>query len=246
MEFFCVRMKPHHTRGEAKKEEDIKKKEISILRVAQIEARRSGDLARNRKLGKQSHRKSRARAMSAQSHTSASPADVVPSDEEPQCSCVCCRTRARARTQVQHARTPTPTPTQTGSPSRPLGGDDILHGLDSQVDSQAQQNLQHSTAPVSQIYVHPYSTQHHRFPVVDHSITCHGRRPDSHPVYYVAIVPDAANLEDIEAALVGRPGLVVMTRLSGSEELVPIHTYLTTRGLFEASMQLEIWDRDNV
>ncbi|KAJ8122247.1 hypothetical protein O1611_g9886 [Lasiodiplodia mahajangana] len=241
MEFFCVRTKPRHAKGRynkwesSKEEETRKKKQTSIARIVQVEARLREDIAKNKKPGKQSHRRSKAREMSTQSYTNSPRVDVGAPDEEPQCPCVCCRARARAQ-QQQHARTP------THNTSRPLGGDDTLPSL----DGQAQQNLQHSAVPSSQIYVHPYSTEHHRFPVVDHSITCHGRHPGPHPTCYMAIVPDGANFGDIEAALASRPGLTVMARILENGELAPIRTFVTIRNLRMASLQLEIWDSGNL
>ncbi|KAI0513135.1 hypothetical protein F5B22DRAFT_273709 [Xylaria bambusicola] len=95
---------------------------------------------------------------------------------------------------------------------------------------------------VSQVYVHPYSTHHYRFPVVDHSTTCHGHRLTPCPVYYTALVPEVAAIQDVVAALVDHPGQVGMVRLLGTDELVHLSTFHCIRILHEVSLQLEVWD----
>ncbi|KAI1826918.1 hypothetical protein F4861DRAFT_21347 [Xylaria intraflava] len=99
-------------------------------------------------------------------------------------------------------------------------------------------------ARVDQIYVHPYSTHHYRFPVVNHSATCRGSRPAALPVCYMALVPEAATVRDIEAALAPHLGLVAMVRLLSTEEPVHISTFHSIKALHEASMQLEVWDSE--
>jgi len=109
--------------------------------------------------------------------------------------------------------------------------------------SQHQQRHEDS-AFIDQIYVHPYTTHHYRFPVVDHSFTTsHGvRAAASFPACYMAQVPESATVQDIEAALAHRPGLAVMVRLLATEELVPIGTFRCTKDLHQASLQLEMLD----
>ncbi|KAK5629278.1 hypothetical protein RRF57_004993 [Xylaria bambusicola] len=106
--------------------------------------------------------------------------------------------------------------------------------------------LAHDNSPqlpqASQVYVHPYSTHHYRFPVVDHSTACHGHRLTPCPVYYTALVPEVAAIQDIEAALVNHPGRVGMARLLATEQLVRISTFHCIRTLHEVSLQLEVWD----
>ncbi|KAI1305494.1 hypothetical protein F5Y03DRAFT_153264 [Xylaria venustula] len=99
------------------------------------------------------------------------------------------------------------------------------------------------SSPISQIYVFPSSTYHYRFPVVDHS-----RNTTPYPVCYTAVVPEAAAVRDIVITLINRPGLVGMVRLEATEELVRIDTFLShcIQALYDASIQLEIWDSTDV
>lgn len=96
--------------------------------------------------------------------------------------------------------------------------------------------------PIPQFYVHPYSFHHYRFPVVNYTTTCHGHRLTACPIFYTAIVPEIAAVQDVEAELVNRPGCVGMVRLRATENLVRINTFRCIRTLHEASLQLEVWD----
>ncbi|KAI0856560.1 hypothetical protein F4860DRAFT_492758 [Xylaria cubensis] len=98
-----------------------------------------------------------------------------------------------------------------------------------------------------QIYVHPYSSHHYRFSVVNLSIMCHGSGPGptAHPVCSFALVPEVAAMRDIESALAHRPGLAIMARLRASGLLVHIGTFQSIRALHEASLQLEVRESDN-
>ncbi|KAI2622620.1 hypothetical protein GGS21DRAFT_494409 [Xylaria nigripes] len=98
------------------------------------------------------------------------------------------------------------------------------------------------TPPVEQIYVHPYSIHHYRFAVVDHSSVCRDLAHNTYPVCSVANVPEAASVRDIEAVLVPRPGLVAMVRLLSTQKLIRISTFPSIKPLYEAAMQLEVWD----
>ncbi|KAI8945992.1 hypothetical protein F4801DRAFT_566257 [Xylaria longipes] len=105
----------------------------------------------------------------------------------------------------------------------------------------SQGQAQETPQQFNQIYVHPYSSRHYRFAVVDYSMTCHGPRPAPYPAYSFALVPEVATIRDIESALAHRSGLVVMARLSGpGGGLVQIGTFHDTGALYEASLQLEV------
>ncbi|KAI1438983.1 hypothetical protein GGR50DRAFT_216156 [Xylaria sp. CBS 124048] len=97
---------------------------------------------------------------------------------------------------------------------------------------------------IDQVYVHPYSAHHYRFPVVDHSEICRGSRSADYPACYMVLVPEAATVRDVEAVLAPRPGLVAMVRLLSTEEPVHIGTFHCIKTLHESSMQLEIWNDD--
>ncbi|KAJ3557099.1 hypothetical protein NPX13_g9998 [Xylaria arbuscula] len=93
---------------------------------------------------------------------------------------------------------------------------------------------------IRQIYVHPYSTYHYRFPVVVHS--ANGHRLTASPIFYTAIVPESATVRDIEAELINRQGQVGMARLMATENLVCMNTFQCIRTLHDAALQLEVWD----
>ncbi|KAI1129852.1 hypothetical protein F5Y10DRAFT_263752 [Nemania abortiva] len=224
MDVFCVRTKPHHFRGnynrigDQKEEEANKKKGILPLGIVQIERRLREDLARKKKPGKQSLRRSRAMSQPPQ-HTQSPPG------EEPRCPRPCCAQNA--------------VPSTPGNPSPHQG---VSPPTCSQ-EAQHQENVRREAVPLRQIYIHPYSIEHQRFAVVDYSMTCHGRHPDPYPVCYMAVAPNAATPRDIETALADRPGLVVMARLTENNELASILNFSCIRTLCNASLQLEIRDR---
>lgn len=59
----------------------------------------------------------------------------------------------------------------------------------------------------------------------------------------MAVVPAAATPKDVETALLHRAGLVAMARLSATEELVDfVRVFRSLGALYDASMQLEVWD----
>ncbi|KAI0545215.1 hypothetical protein F4679DRAFT_562065 [Xylaria curta] len=125
-------------------------------------------------------------------------------------------------------------------------------GGQAQAQAQAQgpgraQQLQQLRQRLHQIYVHPYSSHHYRFSVVNLSVICHGSGPNpvAQPVCLFALVPEVAAVADIESAVALRPGLVTMARLRASGLLVPINTFQSIRALHEASLQLEIRESDN-
>ncbi|KAI1745740.1 hypothetical protein F4680DRAFT_111727 [Xylaria scruposa] len=111
------------------------------------------------------------------------------------------------------------------------------------------QQTQQMRQRLHQIYVHPYSSHHYRFAVVNLGIMCHGSGPGpaAHPVCSFALVPEVAAVRDIESALAHRPGLVTMARLRASGRMVHVSTFQSIRALHEASLQLEIRESgDNV
>lgn len=111
-------------------------------------------------------------------------------------------------------------------------------------ESYRHQGQEHSMQ-VDQVYIHPHSAHHYRFPVVDHSTTCHGDGPTPYPDCYMAVVPESATVQDIEDGIAPRPSLVALVRLSATEELVPITAYRGIRDLHRATLQLEVWDGDD-
>ncbi|KAI1424797.1 hypothetical protein F5Y12DRAFT_422448 [Xylaria sp. FL1777] len=215
MDFFCVRIKPRHCRENSNRKEVKKNREKTS--IAQFEARLRVDPARKRKLGKEIHRRSGAMAPPH------APADFSAPGKEQPCLCVVCRPRS-------------PRPPMCNS-NRERGRSVHLHSS----EVPAHENPLHSPQ-VSQVYVHPYSTHHYRFPVVNHSTTCHGRGLAPYPAFYTALVPEAATVYDIELALVNRPDRVGMARLLATGELVHIDTFHCIKTLYEASLQLEVWD----
>ncbi|KAI0469307.1 hypothetical protein F4859DRAFT_140652 [Xylaria cf. heliscus] len=220
MDFFCVR-KPHHTREKHHRRGAKKREEkASIIR---FEARpKDNNPMKNSERGRQSHRRSSAMV---RPHASPPPADLsAPDLEQP----------------YTHAYPRLP---NTRPPTRDSNRDEY-DTIPRASQGRAQETPQ-QPAQVRQFYVHPYSTQHCRFPVVDHSTACHGLRPAPYPAYYMALVPEVAAVRDIEDALVHRSGLVAMARLHAAGELVHISTFHTIRALHEASLQLEVWDSDN-
>ncbi|KAH8162492.1 hypothetical protein CIB48_g5744 [Xylaria polymorpha] len=139
-------------------------------------------------------------------------------------------------------------PTIPYTPPRPPTHDSNHdeHEANPRVPQGRAQETPQQPVQVRQLYVHPYSTQHYHFPVVDNSTACHGLSPALYPVCYMARVPEAAAVRDIEEVLVRHSGLVAMARLNtNGEELVHINTFHSIRALHEASMQLEVWDSDN-
>jgi hypothetical protein len=81
--------------------------------------------------------------------------------------------------------------------------------------------------------------------VVDHSTVCRGGRPTPYPAFYMALVPESATVQDIEAALAHRRGLLTVARLSATTELRPISEFRCIRDLHQNSLQLEVWDSDD-
>ncbi|KAI0909363.1 hypothetical protein F4823DRAFT_430586 [Ustulina deusta] len=218
MDFFCVRSKPRHFRGNHHRKEIKKDKEKTY--IVQVEARPRVDPTRRKKLGKERHHRSGAMA-----HPHPRAESLAPSKEQ-HCPCASCRSQLLC--------------SPTGNSNRENGLDIHLH----EPRDLARENPSH--LPQSrQVYVHPYSAHHYRFSVVDHSTTCHGHRLSPYPACYTALVPEASAVQDIEAALVHRPGLVGMVRLWATEELVHIGTFHCIKSLHEASLQLEVWDSDN-
>ncbi|KAI1164742.1 hypothetical protein F5B18DRAFT_614308 [Nemania serpens] len=217
MDLFCVSTKSRRRRGKHGREgtDSDDEKTTSIIRTARIEAR-----PRRKNSEKYAQRQSR-----AMSHLSAnSPRADGPAHHA---NCVC------ARCYVQQFR-----PRSARGFRDHLGHPAQLAGPG---DHPAREIPNHS----ARLYVHPYSIQHFHFPVVDHSTVCHGRHPAPYPAYYVAVVPVAATPRDVDAALLHRPGLVAMARLSGTNELVDVRTFPTLGALYDASLQLEVWDSED-
>jgi hypothetical protein len=239
MEFFWVRPKQRNTRRKGKNKKTRQDEEKTS--ALQIEARPKSDPARRANPGNLTTQQ-RSRAMSHLHRYPPHP-DFLQPDREQHCACAYCLSRfarpsngeqerdAHPRRSRDHAHSNTPgmwhrepEPSSEGhEPCRRLGQHPI------QVD---------------QVYVHPYSTHHYHFAVVDHSTICHGPGRAPFPAYYLALVPDCAAVQDIEAVLAHRPGLEAMARLS-AEELVPISTFRRTRDLHRASLQLEVWEGDD-
>ncbi|KAI0412879.1 hypothetical protein F5X98DRAFT_305003 [Xylaria grammica] len=218
MDFFCVRIKPRYSRRNHKKKNN--KKDETKISTIQVEGRPSVEPTRKKKPRKQAHRRSRVMA-----HPCAH-ADFPASGREEHCPCAHCRSQpARPLTRNPHCDHGPST-----DPPRPEGPD--------------QENQPHLPR-VNRAYVHPYSTYHYRFPVVDHSTTCYGQGITPYPTYYTALVPEAAAVRDIETVLAHRQGLVAMARLLATEELVHIGTFHCIRALYEASSQLEVWDGES-
>ncbi|KAI1199328.1 hypothetical protein F5X97DRAFT_296775 [Nemania serpens] len=238
MDLFCVSTRSRYRRGKHYREktnkdkdndndndddEDEDEKNTSILSTARIEARPRKHL---RRINSEKHAKCQSRTMSNLNGNL--PQADLPA-HIPGCACALCFSQ-----QLRSLSAPGPHHL-VGYPSGPPGPG----------DNRAHENLHHS-APVHRLYVHPYSIVHYQIPVVDRSTTCYGHHPAPFPAYYMAVVPVAATLHDVEGALLHRPGLLAMARLSRSEELRHVRTFLSLEALHEASMQLEIWDENGV
>ncbi|KAI1174521.1 hypothetical protein F4777DRAFT_378593 [Nemania sp. FL0916] len=251
MDLFCVRAKPRKGRGKHSKKEARKDRE-RCSRIVHIEARPRDDFAKKKKQReKRENTRPRPREQTYRpsavmaSYQHPSPPSLrtnmnTPTRERRRACTSCCLHAQRGRGTPSPQNTvrdlgcgsdaaPSQMPSPTPSPSRRVVYD---------------KSPEHQT-PVGQVYVHPYSVEHYRFPVVDHSTTCRGHRAAPHPACYMALVPKAATPRDIEAALAHRPGLVAMARLSATEDLVNIRTFHCTTMLHEASLQLEVWDRNS-
>ncbi|KAI0876541.1 hypothetical protein GGS24DRAFT_222817 [Hypoxylon argillaceum] len=227
MDFFCVRKKPRHIRRN-KKEEDKrkhKKENTSPIRIVRVEARPQGDLVRTKKREKHTHRASRAMPSLPRTNrwwerpntpTNVPTVDVPALDEERPCQCPCCRTRRNR-------------PTYNGD-ANPQSTEDRAW------------EIRNSMAGMDQLYAHPYSIKHYRFPVVNCSYSYRDHSLAPHPSCSMVIVPEAATPRDIETALAGRPGLVAMARLLEGGNLVRLNTFSDVRNLHQRSLQLEIWD----
>ncbi|TRX89281.1 hypothetical protein FHL15_009854 [Xylaria flabelliformis] len=184
-----------------------------------FEARARDDPTRNTERSRQTRRKSRA----VQPHRNLPALDM---DEFP------FGPRAPTHNHVQDANQANPTVPQGQGQGQGQG---------------PAQQIQQTRQRFHQIYVHPYSSHHYRFSVVNLSIMCHGSGPGptAHPVCSFALVPEVAAMSDIESALGHRPGLVTMARLRASGLLVHINTFQSIRALHEASLQLEVRESDN-
>ncbi|KAI1182537.1 hypothetical protein F5B17DRAFT_419984 [Nemania serpens] len=222
MDLFCVSTRSRRCRGNHSREgtgsddDDYnEEKNTSLIRTARIEARPRRHLARRKNSGNHAQHPSRAMSPSANSPH----ADLAVHN-------VTCG-RALCYAAQLHPR--------------PARGSRYHMGYHTEPgDHPTRENL-HLQAPVDRLYVHPYSLQHYHFPVVDHSTTRH--HPTSHPAYYMAVVPAAATPKDVETALLHRAGLVAMARLSATEELVDfVRVFRSLGALYDASMQLEVWD----
>ncbi|KAI0451911.1 hypothetical protein F5B21DRAFT_361556 [Xylaria acuta] len=208
--------KPRHTREKHHRRRAKKREEKTS--IIRFEARPGDNPARNTERGRQTHRRSRAMAHPYPNPPHAdSPALNI---EQP----------------YAYRRSQTPRP-----PTRSSHRDE--HDANPRV-SQAQ--AQETPQQLNQIYVHPYSSHHYRFAVVDHSTTCHGSRPVPYPAYSFALVPEVAAVQDIEGALAHHSGLAVMVRLKGpGHELIRIGAFYSIRDLYEASLQLEVCGSNN-
>ncbi|KAI0537746.1 hypothetical protein GGR58DRAFT_330753 [Xylaria digitata] len=218
MDFFCVRIKPRNSRRNHRRKGN--KKNEKKTATAQVEARPKVEPTRKKTHRKQTHRRSRTMTH-PHSH-----ADFPAPDKEQHCPCASYRS---------HLSRP------------PTRNSNCDHGRDA--DRHKPEGPAHENQPrqpqVNQVYVHPYSTYHYRFPVVDHSATCYGHHITPYPACYTALVPEAAAVRDVETTIAHRPGLMGMARLSATNELVHIGTFHSIRALDEASLQLEVWESEN-
>ncbi|KAI3323942.1 hypothetical protein HD806DRAFT_535060 [Xylariaceae sp. AK1471] len=243
MELFWVRPKHRHTRRKGNNKETRKGEKESL--AIQPEARVKGDPTKKKKFGISTHHRSR-----EMSHLHRYPpyADFLPPDTEQQCACPYCFSRfvhpLPRNVNQEHE--------WDANPRR--SGDRAHRNTPRMRHHEPDLNLEwpepcrrpgQPTMQVDQVYVHPYSTHHYSFPVVDHSTARHGVHLTHYPACYMAVVPESATVQDIEAVIAHRPGLVAMARLLATEELLLISTYRCTRDLYRASLQLEVWDNDN-
>ncbi|KAI8634468.1 hypothetical protein F5Y19DRAFT_212302 [Xylariaceae sp. FL1651] len=251
MEFFWVRNKPRHSK-EKHNSEGIGKGEEKKRLGRGIEARPKDKHTRKRDFGAPTHR--RLRKM-AHSHTNATYWGPQTSGREQRCACACrCpRCICVVTNGLNHDQNWIANLHDLGD-STHQGSPRVKSTKHVPKHQEWNPNLNGREPPISsgqqpkqsdRVYIHPYSTLHYQFPVVDHSTMCHGVRLAPCPACYVALVPEFATVYDIGSALASRPGLVVMTRLLGTGERVPISTFRCPGDLYQASLQLEVLSSDN-
>ncbi|KAI1754938.1 hypothetical protein F4782DRAFT_466487 [Xylaria castorea] len=239
MDFFCVRKSRHARKKQHKRRTRKYEEQTSIIR---FEARPRDNPTRNTERGRQTRRMSGAMANPFENQHLR---DLRALEQ------------AFPYHRPQTPRVPTRNLDRDGNQANPIvpqGRANIMapqHQANPFVP-QAQANpfvpqgqAQETPQQFNQVYVHPYSSHHYRFAVVNHSIICHGLGPSLHPVCSFALVPEFAAVRDIEGALAHRPELVTMARLKGTGQLVHMNTFNNIRALHEASLQLEVRDFDN-
>lgn len=98
------------------------------------------------------------------------------------------------------------------------------------------------------IYIYPNSSHHITFPLVNHTAAERAKHANSsRPACYVAIAPHSAKPVDFEESLAPKDsGLVVVARLSKSQKTAPLTSFKDIDKLREVSIQLEIWDKDEL
>ncbi|KAI0598671.1 hypothetical protein F4775DRAFT_553837 [Biscogniauxia sp. FL1348] len=96
-----------------------------------------------------------------------------------------------------------------------------------------------------EVYVYPWSVSHISFPIVDYSKGRRAHHSSLWPACYMAIAPNCATCQDVEAVLApDTSNLVVIARTSPRGEGRPLRSFRDIIELRSQAFQLEIWDEE--
>ncbi|KAI1488928.1 hypothetical protein F5X96DRAFT_45718 [Biscogniauxia mediterranea] len=104
-----------------------------------------------------------------------------------------------------------------------------------------------ATPPLAahEVYVYPWSVSHISFPIVDYSKGRRAHHSSLWPACYMAIAPNCATCQDVEAVLApDASDLVVIARTSPRGEGRPLRSFRDIIELRSQAFQLEIWDEE--